>query len=78
MNRLLFVVRSFSGSGAQPIRFRQIISYLVPEFDVHVLEFTHSRGGIRNKNGITIPLSIRESAKSLINKLQPAIIPPIV
>ena len=54
MNRLLFVVRSFSGSGAQPIRFRQILSYLRTEFDVHVLELTHDKGGERKDNGITI------------------------
>ena len=54
MNRLLFVVRSFSGSGAQPIRFRQILNYLRTEFDVHVLELTHDKGGERKDNGITI------------------------
>jgi glycosyltransferase involved in cell wall biosynthesis len=68
MNRLLFVVRSFSGSGAQPIRFRQIISYLVPEFDVHVLEFTHSRGGIRNKNGITMHSLEYSGIGKILNK----------
>jgi hypothetical protein len=54
VNRILFVVRSFSGSGAQPIRFRQILNYLRADYDVHVLELTHHKAGERKDNGITI------------------------
>jgi len=51
---VLFVVRSFSRTGAQPIRFREILSFLSSIFDVHVLELTHGKGGVRHENGITI------------------------
>ena len=51
---VLFVVRSFSGTGAQPIRFRQIISHLKEEYDIHVLELTHGNKGVREEDGITI------------------------
>ncbi len=51
---VLFVVRSFSGTGAQPIRFRQIISHLKEEYDIHVLELTHGNAGVREEEGITI------------------------
>ncbi len=54
MNRLLFVVRNYSGIGAQPIRFRQIIGHLSPENEVHVLELTHDCEGVRYEAGITI------------------------
>ena len=51
---LLFVVRSFSRTGAQPIRFRQILSHLAGHYDIHVLEMTHGQEGVRNESGITI------------------------
>jgi len=51
---VLFVVRSFSRTGAQPIRFREILSFLSSIFDVHVLELTHGQGGVRHENGLTI------------------------
>lgn len=51
---MLFVVRSFSGTGAQPIRFRQIVSHLKEEYDIHVLELTHGNAGVREEDGITI------------------------
>jgi len=51
---VLFVVRSFSGTGAQPIRFRQIISHLKKEYEIHVLELTHCNAGVREEDGITI------------------------
>lgn len=51
---VLFVVRSYSGTGAQPIRFRQIIRYLAGRFDIHVLELTHGMPGVRKEGGITI------------------------
>ncbi|MBE0680229.1 MAG: glycosyltransferase [Bacteroidales bacterium] len=51
---VLFVVRSFSRTGAQPIRFREILSFLSSSFDVHVLELTHGQGGVRHENGLTI------------------------
>ena len=51
---LLFVVRSFSRTGAQPIRFRQILSHLAGHYDIHVLELTHGQEGVRNESGITI------------------------
>ena len=54
MNKLLFVVRNFSGIGAQPIRFREIINFLSFEFDIHVLELTHDREGVRHEAGITV------------------------
>ncbi len=54
MNSILFVVRSFSRTGAQPIRFREILSFLCSFFDVHLLELTHGQGGVRRENGITI------------------------
>ncbi len=54
MDRVLFVVRSFSRTGAQPIRFRQIVSYLSSVFEIHVLELTHGQGGVRHESGITI------------------------
>jgi len=68
MNRLLFVVRSFSGSGAQPIRFRQILNYLRTEFDVHVLELTHYKGGERKDNGITVHSLEYTKAGRIINR----------
>jgi glycosyltransferase involved in cell wall biosynthesis len=51
---VLFVVRSFSRTGAQPIRFRQILSFLSSSFEIHVLELTHGQGGVRKENGLTI------------------------
>lgn len=54
MNRVLFVVRSFSRTGAQPIRFREILSFLSSFFEVHVLELTHGQGGVRHESGLTI------------------------
>lgn len=54
MHRFLFVVRNYSGIGAQPIRFRQIIGHLSPINEVHVLELTHDREGVRHETGITI------------------------
>ena len=54
MNRVLFVVRSFSRIGSTPIRFREILSFLNSVYDVHVLELTHGKGGLRHESGITI------------------------
>ncbi len=54
LKSVLFIVRSFSGTGAQPIRFRQIISHLAGGFNIHVLELTHGRSGVRVEDGITI------------------------
>jgi hypothetical protein len=51
---VLFVVRSFSRTGAQPIRFREILSFLSSFFDIHVLELTHGQRGVRYENGLTI------------------------
>lgn len=51
---LLFVVRSFSRTGAQPIRFRQILSHLAGHYEIHVLELTHGQEGVRHESGITI------------------------
>lgn len=68
VNRLLFVVRSFSGSGAQPIRFRQILNYLRTEFDIHVLELTHDKGGERKENGITIHSLEYTKAGRILNR----------
>jgi glycosyltransferase involved in cell wall biosynthesis len=53
-DRVLFVVRSFSRTGAQPIRFRQITGFLKDAFEVHVLELTYDRAGTRQHDGITI------------------------
>lgn len=51
---VLFVVRSYSGTGAQPIRFREIIGRLAGKSDIHVLELTHGKAGTRAENGVTI------------------------
>ncbi len=51
---VLFVVRSYSGTGAQPIRFREIIGHLAGEFDIHVLELAHGKPGTRLEKGVTI------------------------
>jgi hypothetical protein len=54
LKSVLFIVRSFSGTGAQPIRFRQIISHLAGGFDIHVLEMTRGKSGARVEDGVTI------------------------
>ena len=51
---VLFVVRSYSRTGALPIRFRQIAGFLARQADVHVLELTHRREAVRAENGVTI------------------------
>ncbi len=51
---VLFVVRSYSRTGALPIRFRQIAGFLACKFDVHVLELTHGKAPVRVENGVTI------------------------
>lgn len=51
---VLFVVRSYSRTGALPIRFRQIAGFLARQADVHVLELTHRREPVRAENGVTI------------------------
>lgn len=51
---VLFVVRSYSRTGALPIRFRQIAGFLAGQFNVHVLELTHHREDTRVENGVTI------------------------
>lgn len=43
LRKILFVVRSFSQSGAQPLRFRMILNFLKEEFEVHVLEIHHDK-----------------------------------
>lgn len=51
MPKILFIVRSFSFSGAQPLRFRNIVNYLSENHDIHVLEFGNTNEEIRlNKN----------------------------
>ena len=54
MNKVLFIVRSYSRIGAQPIRFREIIRFLKLDFEVHVLELTHRSGGLRSEDGVYI------------------------
>lgn len=51
---VLFVVRSYSRTGALPIKFRQIAAFLAKHADVHVLELTHQREAVRVENGVTI------------------------
>lgn len=39
MAKILFIVRSFSFSGAQPLRFRNIVNFLCNDHEIHILEF---------------------------------------
>ncbi len=51
MSNILFIVRGFSFSGAQPLRFRNIVNYLSKNHDIHVLEFGNTNEEIRlNEN----------------------------
>lgn len=54
MDKLLFVVRAYSTTGAQPNRFRQLHKHLKSRFEIHVLELTHGVGGIRVEERIII------------------------
>jgi len=54
MTSILFVVRSYSRTGAQPIRFRQILHFLSRDFDIHVLELSHNETELRHEDSITI------------------------
>ncbi len=51
---VLFVVRSFSRTGALPVRFRQIAGCLATHFDVHILELTYRKEEARTVNGVRI------------------------
>ena len=51
---VLFVVRSFSRTGALPVRFRQIAGYLSDSFDVHILELTYNAKAPVQVDGITV------------------------
>lgn len=51
---MLFVVRSYSRTGALPIRFRQIAAFLAKDFNIHVLELTHRREAVTIENGVTV------------------------
>ncbi|HOE25025.1 MAG TPA: hypothetical protein PLA17_05535 [Bacteroidales bacterium] len=46
---VLFVIRSYSRTGAQPIHFFEIIDYLAGVFSIHVLELIHGKPGTRQK-----------------------------
>lgn len=52
VKKVLFVVRSFSQSGAQPLRFRMILNCLREEFDIHVLEIHHDKAETYFENGL--------------------------
>jgi glycosyltransferase involved in cell wall biosynthesis len=52
MNKILFVVRSFSKNGPQPLRFQKILEYLKKENEVHVLEIHHNKEISKFENGI--------------------------
>lgn len=50
--KILFVVRSFSQSGAQPLRFKMILNFLKEEFNIHVLEIHHYKDDTYFENGL--------------------------
>lgn len=50
MTKVLFFVRSFSKGGPQPLRFQNIINHLYQDFDVHVLEMSHTAKSTSSSN----------------------------
>lgn len=54
MDKVLFVVRNYSFAGAQPLRFRNIVSHLSSKFEVHILEFGTTYEDIITPNGVAI------------------------
>ena len=54
MKKILFIVRSYSKGGPQPIRFKNIIKCLQSEFEIHIIEFIHSNDNLKSGDGLSI------------------------
>lgn len=54
MAKILFIVRSFSFSGAQPLRFRNIVNFLCNDHEIHILEFGNTNEEVRLTRNVKV------------------------
>ncbi len=66
MDSILFIVRSYTKGGAQPLRFRKITELLKNKYDIHVLEL-NNKEEIIFQSGITIHRIGYSKIGSLLN-----------
>lgn len=70
VKKILFIVRSFSKGGPQPIRFQNIINFLKDDYDIHIIEFIHDKEKIISEDGISIHQLQYSKIGRIINPLK--------
>ena len=54
MVKILFIVRSYSCGGAQPLRFRNIVNHLAKNHQIHILEFGRGSAEVNVSENVTL------------------------